>query len=93
MRLGVTQEIPEEMPIVGVHGMVKSLRELARVAGAETRQPVYDLGVIHRGGLRGRSAPVVTDQQRGLSTALVDEIADVGGELIDVVRIDAVWPR
>ena len=36
------------------------------------------------------SAPVVSGQQRGLGAAFVDQTADVGGQLADVVRRDAV---
>ena len=40
-----------------------------------------------------RSAPVVTDQQRGLGTAFFDEAADVGGEQVDGVGLEALWLR
>ena len=107
------QEVPEEMPVVGVHDafgqlreveeeevpglaelarVVQSLRELPRMGRVEDGQPVHDLGVVHRGGPGDGSAPVVADQQRGLGTAFVDEIADVGGQLVGVVGLDAVRP-
>jgi hypothetical protein len=35
----------------------------------------------------------VTDQQGGLGAAFVDEVADVGGQLVDVVGGDAVRLR
>jgi hypothetical protein len=50
------------------------------------------LGVVHGGGPGDASAPVVTDQQRGLGAAFVDEIVDVGGELVGVVGLDAARP-
>ena len=56
----------------------------------EDGQPVHDLGMVHRGGPGGGSAPVVTHQQRGLGPAFADEIADVGGQLVGVVRRDAI---
>ena len=56
----------------------------------EDGQPVYDLGVAHRGGPGDASAPVVTDQQRGLGTAFVDETDDVGSQMVGVVGRDAV---
>ena len=59
----------------------------------EDGQPVDDLGVVHRGGPGGGSAPVVTHQQRGLGTAFVDEIADVGGQLVGVIGRDAIRLR
>ena len=73
--------------------MVQSLRQLPRMGRVEDGQPVHDLGVVHRGGPGDGSAPVVTHQQRGLGTAFVDEIADVGGQLVGVVGRDAVRPR
>ena len=39
------------------------------------------------------SAPVVTDQQRGLGTEFSDEAADVGGEQVDGVGLEALWLR
>ena len=54
---------------------------------------VHDLGVVHRHGPGDGPAPVVTDQHRGLGAALVDEIADVGGELVGVVGRDLFRPR
>ncbi len=40
-----------------------------------------------------RSAPVVTNQQRGLGTAFLDKAADVGGEQVDGVGLEALWLR
>jgi hypothetical protein len=73
--------------------VVQSLGELPRVGGVEDGEPVHDLGVVHRGGPGDGSAPVVTGQQRGLGAALVDQIADVGGQLAGVVGRDAVRLR
>ena len=107
-RAGVVQEVPEEVPVVGMHDgfgqvrqgeeeeeevpglaelvrVVQSLRELPRVGRVEDGQPVHDLGVDHRGGPGDGSAPVVTDQERGLGAAFVDEVADVAGERAAVV--------
>jgi hypothetical protein len=38
-------------------------------------------------------APVVTDQQRGLGTEFSDQVADVGGEQVDCVVVEALWLR
>jgi hypothetical protein len=35
----------------------------------------------------------VTDQEGGLDTELSDEAADVGGEQVDGVSLEAVWLR
>jgi hypothetical protein len=35
----------------------------------------------------------VTDQQRGLRTKLFDESANVGGEQVDAVGLEAFWLR
>ena len=59
----------------------------------EDRKPVHDLGVVHGSGPGGGSAPVVTDQQRGLGTALSDQAADVVGQLVGGVGRDAGRPR
>ena len=66
-------------------GWCSPLRELPRVGRVEDGQPVHDLGVDHRGGPGDGSAPVVTDQERGLGAAFVDEVADVAGERAAVV--------
>jgi hypothetical protein len=55
----------------------------------EDGQPIHDLRVVHRGGPGGGSAPVVTDQQRGLGTEFSDQTADVGGQLVGGVGRDA----
>ena len=39
------------------------------------------------------SAPVVTDQERGLGTEFSDEAADVVGEQVDGVVLEALWLR
>lgn len=49
--------------------------------------------LIHRGGPGNGAAPVVTDEQRGVGAALVDEAADVPRQLVNLVRVDAVSPR
>ena len=56
-------------------------------------QAVDHLGVIHRDGPGDGTAPVVTDQQRGLGTALFDEAADVVGEQVDAVGLEALRLR
>jgi hypothetical protein len=35
----------------------------------------------------------VTDQQRRFGTAFSDEVADVGGEQVDGVGLEALWLR
>ena len=40
-----------------------------------------------------RSAPVVTDQPRGLGTEFSDQAADVGGEQVDGVGLEALRLR
>src|SRR5436190_15181804 len=59
----------------------------------EDGESVDHLGVVHRGGPGDASAPVVTDQQRGLGTEFSDEAADVGGEQVDSVGLEALWLR
>jgi hypothetical protein len=59
----------------------------------EDGEPVDHLGVIHCDGPGDASAPVVTDHQRGLGTELSDEGADVGGEQVDGVVLEAFWLR
>jgi hypothetical protein len=49
----------------------------------EDGQPVDDLGVLHGGRPGDGPAPVVTDQQRGLGTAFLDETADVGRQVFE----------
>ena len=56
----------------------------------EDGQPVDDLGVVHRERPGRGSAPVVADHERGLGAALLDETADVGGQLAGAVGGDAV---
>jgi len=59
----------------------------------EDGKSVDHLRVVHRGGPGDASAPVVTDQQRGLGTKLSDESADVVGEHVDAVGLEALWLR
>ena len=59
----------------------------------EDGEPVDHLGVVHRDGPGDASAPVVTDQQRGLGTELSDEAADVVGEQVDAVGLEALRLR
>ena len=58
----------------------------------EDGEPLDYLRVIHSDGPSDASAPVMTDQQRGLGTAFSDETADVGGQLVGVVGLDALRP-
>ncbi len=69
---------------------MQSAQELPWMGHVEDGQPVHDLRVTHRSIPGDGSAPVVPDQQRGLGTAFVDEVADIGGQLIGVVGLDAV---
>ena len=73
--------------------MVQSLQELPRVGHVEDGQPLHHLWVTHHSVPGDGSAPVVPDQQRGLGTTFVDEIADVVGQLVAVVGMDAVRLR
>lgn len=73
------EEVPGPRELAGV---AQSLVELAWMGRVEDGQTVDDLWVVHRRGPGGGSAPVVTDQQRGLGAALADEIAHVGGQLV-----------
>ena len=50
-------------------------------------EPVDHLGMVHRGRPGDASAPVVTDQQRGLRTEFSDEATDVVGYIPYVARI------
>ena len=59
----------------------------------EDREPVDDLRMIHRSSPGDGSAPVVTDQVRGLGTKLSDETANVGGEQIDAVSLESLRLR
>jgi len=90
VREGEEEEVPGPAELVRV---VQSLRELPRMGRVEDGQPVHDLGVVHRGGPGGGSAPVVTDQHRGFGAAFVDQAADVVGQLVGVIGRDVVGPR
>src|SRR5580704_8698395 len=73
--LGQVREIEEEeVPgLPELARVVQSLRELARMGRIEDSQPVHDFGIFHRGCPGNASAPVVTDQLRGLAAAFLDE--------------------
>ena len=73
--------------------MVQSLREPPRMGRVEDGESVDHLRVVHRGGPGDASAPVVTDQQRGLGTEFSDQSADVGGEQVDGVGLEVLWLR
>ena len=92
---GQLREVEEkEIPgLAELPGVVQPLRQLPRMGRVQDGQPVHHLGEVHRGGPGDGSAPVVTDQQRGLGPAFVDQAADVGGQLTGVVRGDAVRLR
>ena len=59
----------------------------------EDGEAVDDLRMIHRDGPADASAPVVTDQERGLGTELSDEAADVVREQVDPVGLEALRLR
>src|SRR3954449_13385444 len=84
------EEVPGLPELVRV---AQSLLEPPRMGRVEDGESVDHLGVVHRGGPGDASAPVVTDQQRGLGTELSDEAADVVGEQIDAVLLEALWLR
>ena len=90
-RACVFQEVPEEVPVSGLHHLlgqprqrkeeeeevpglpelvrvVQSLREPPRMRRVEDDESVDHLTVVHSGCPGDGSAPVVTDQQRGLGT-------------------------
>ena len=69
--------------------MVQPLREPPRMGRVEDGESVDDFRMIHRGGPGDASAPVVTDQVRGLGTERADETANVGGEQIDAVSLES----
>ena len=73
--------------------MVQTLGELPRMGRIEDSQPVHDFGIFHRGRPGNASAPVVTDQLRGLSAAFLYEPADVSGQFVGLVGLDALRPR
>src|SRR6185437_6183 len=73
--------------------VVQSLREPTRMRRVEDGESVDHLGVVHRHGPGDASAPVVTDQERGLGTELSDEAADVVGEQVDAVVLEVLWLR
>ena len=70
--------------------MVQSLRELPRMGGVEDGEAVHDLRMGHRGSPGDAPAPVVPGYQRGLGPAFADQADNVGGQLIEVVSMDAV---
>src|SRR3989441_12348964 len=84
------EEVPGLPELVRV---AQSLLEPPRMGRVEDGESVDHLGVIHRGGPGDASAPVVTDQQRGLGTEFSDESADIGGEQVDGVVLEALWFR
>ena len=73
--------------------MLQSLREPPRMGRVEDGESVDHLGVVHRDRPGDASAPVVTDQQRRLRTEFSDQAADVGGEQVDAVGLEALWLR
>ena len=84
----------EEVPgLPELARVVQSLPEPPRMGRVEDGESVDHLGVVHRGGPGDGSAPIVTDQHRRLSTEFSDEVADVGGEQVDGVGLEALWLR
>src|SRR6185369_5524206 len=73
--------------------VVQSLGESPRMRRVEDGEPVDHLGVVHRDCPGDASAPVVTDQERGLGTELSDQAADVVREQVDGVGLEALWLR
>jgi hypothetical protein len=59
----------------------------------EDGEPLDHLGMVHCDGPGDASAPVVTDQQRRLGTEFPNEAADVGGEQVDGVILEALRLR
>jgi hypothetical protein len=84
------EEVPGLPELVRV---VQSLREPPRMGRIEDGESVDHLRVVHRGRPGDASAPVVTDQQRRLGTEFSDESANVGGEQVDAVCLEALWLR
>jgi hypothetical protein len=84
----------EEIPgLPELARVVQSLLEPPRMGRVEDGESVDHLRVVHRDGPGDASAPVVTDQKRGLGTELPDESADVGGEQVDAVVLEILWLR
>ena len=73
--------------------MVQSLRQPPRMGRVEDGEPVDHLGVVHRDCPGDASAPVVTDQERGLRAELSDETVNVVGQQVDAVGLEALWLR
>jgi hypothetical protein len=59
----------------------------------EDGEPVDHLGVVHRGRPGDRPAPIVADQRRRFGTELSDQAADIGGEQVDAVGLEALRLR
>src|SRR4029453_1751818 len=86
----------EEEEVPGLRELtrvVQSLRKPPRMGRVEDGEAVDHLGVVHRHGPGDASPPVVTDEQRGLRTEFLDEAANVGGEQVDGVGLEALWLR
>src|SRR6266508_2772346 len=93
---------PEGFEHYAVDLLAADIRALIGELGAESAMLVgHDWGgsiawttvmnhpeVVHHGGPGDASAPVVTDQHRGLGTEFSDESADVGGEQVDGVVLE-----
>ena len=84
------EEVPGLPELVRV---VQLLLEPPGMGRVEDGESVDHLRVVHRGGPGDASAPVVTDQHRGLGTEFSDQSANVGGEQVDGVGLEALWLR
>jgi hypothetical protein len=69
---------------------VQSLLKGPGMGRVEDGEPVHDLRVIHRGGPRGGSTPVVPHQQRRLGTAFSDQAPHVVGQPVGGVGGEAI---
>jgi hypothetical protein len=63
------------------------------MGGVEDGESVDNLGVVHRDGPGNAPAPVVADQERRLGTEPFNEAADVVGEQIDPILLEALRLR
>src|SRR3954451_23924231 len=82
----------EEVPgLPELARVVQSLLEPPGMGRVEDDESVDHLGVVHRGGPGDASAPVMTDQQRRLGTEFSDEAANIGGEQVDGIGLEALW--
>ena len=72
--------------------MVQSFREAPRMGGVQDGEPVDDLRMIHR-DVQAMLPPSRDRPQRGIGAERSDETADVVGEQVDAVGLEALRLR